>query len=103
MSRPRVAAYKLRDPRNKMTRGNVLVLKWNDDHETQYASYALRMECPCMGCRQGDSLKGVPAQVEIQNVELKGYALRIEFSDGHNEGIYPLDYLYNYPHNDLFI
>lgn len=56
-----------------------------------------------MGCRQGDSLKGVPAQVEIQNVELKGYALRIEFSDGHNEGIYPLDYLYNYPHNDLFI
>ena len=103
MKQPEITGYRLRMPKNKMTRGNVLVLQWAGDAETVYASHALRMECPCLSCKTGDTLKGVPAQVEVVRVETFGYALKILFSDNHGAGIYPLEYLFHNHHADYFI
>jgi DUF971 family protein len=103
MKQPVVTGYRLRLPKNKMTRGNVLVLQWEKHNETFYASHALRMECPCLSCKTGDTLKGVPAQIEVLSVESFGYALKILFSDNHGAGIYPLEYLLNNHHAEYFI
>lgn len=82
--------------RNDRENGRV-VIKWDDDSRRMYAYDDLRNACPCAGCRGH-----APGEVEPPNVSgvtLKGiaevgtYALRFEFSDGHDTGIYTWAYL----------
>lgn len=75
-----------------------LVITWDNEKKLQYPWDRLRNACPCAGCR-GHS----PGEVPAPNVvgvglllisEVGSYALRFDFSDGHNTGIYTWSYLY---------
>jgi DUF971 family protein len=72
-----------------------LGIAWADGHESFYAGHALRCACSCAGCV--DELTGektlrdesVPAGVHVVTFEPVGnYALKIEWSDGHDTGLY---------------
>lgn len=77
-----------------------IVITWSSDHVGRYPARALRLHCPCAGCR--DERTGVPRldpatvpdDVTPLTVRLIGnYAIRIDWSDGHGTGIYTYKFL----------
>ena len=77
-----------------------LRIEWQDGHTTELEPRLLRLACPCAGCIEemtGRPLldpEKVPADVYMTGVRYVGrYALRFDWSDGHNTGIYPFDRL----------
>jgi len=77
-----------------------LEVVWQDGHVSQYPPRWLRLNCRCAGCR--DEMTGrplldparVPEAVHPLRIEYVGsYALRFEWSDGHDTGIYPFTLL----------
>jgi DUF971 family protein len=86
-------------------------IDWKDGHHSKYALGYLRDECPCATCtgahgtepqKSDYSAPSGPATpfpmfkptLKMLNVEAVGhYAIRIEWSDGHNTGIYSYDHL----------
>jgi DUF971 family protein len=80
---------------------------WKDGHRSDYALAYLRDECPCATCTgahgtepQKSNYSGPPNPFQMYkpvlkmlNVEPVGqYAIRIDWSDGHNTGIYSFDH-----------
>jgi DUF971 family protein len=69
-------------------------IRWADDHESEYSNHYLRTHCPCAVCRErpnrslplvGDkSSELYPAQIGV----VGRYAISIQWSDGHDTGIY---------------
>jgi DUF971 family protein len=83
-----------------------LVIEWSDGPRREYAVRELRDACPCASCREKRSQPAEPASLlpvlsisearplAITKMEPVGnYAYSIEFSDGHNTGIYTLELL----------
>lgn len=83
-----------------------LQIEWNDGQVREYLVRDLREQCPCATClekrRMTDSsppllpiLKREETQpLRITSMEPQGrYAYGIQFSDGHNTGIYTLESL----------
>ncbi len=86
-----------------------LRVKWQDDHESALEAAILRKNCPCATCRTEREaqqknatspgglmpLKILPAgDLRLTGAELVGqYAIRLEWSDGHNTGIFDYRYL----------
>jgi len=83
-----------------------LVIEWSDGQQREYSVRGLRDACPCASCREKHSQPAEPASLlpvlslsearplAITKMEPVGnYAYSIEFSDGHNTGIYTLDLL----------
>jgi DUF971 family protein len=87
-------------------------IDWKDGHHSEYALAYLRDECPCASCtgahgtlpqksnysapQQTDTnpFKMYKPALRMQHVEEVGaYAIRIDWNDGHNTGIYSFDYL----------
>jgi DUF971 family protein len=83
-------------------------IDWKDGHHSKYSLGYLRDECPCATCtgahgtepqKSGYSAPAAPfpmfkPTLKMLNVEAVGhYAIRIEWSDGHNTGIYSFDHL----------
>ena len=82
-------------------------IDWKDNHHSEYALAYLRDECPCATCtgahgtepQKSEYSKPTPFQMykpvlKMVNVEPVGqYAIRIEWSDGHNTGIYSFEHL----------
>jgi DUF971 family protein len=77
-----------------------LRIEWMDGHTSEFEPRLLRTACPCAGCI--DEMSGrplldpesIPADVYMTGVKYVGrYALRFDWSDGHNTGIYPFDTL----------
>ena len=75
-------------------------IRWQDGHESVYPARDLRLACPCAGCV--DEMTGqlrliassVPQNVYPLKIDLVGrYAISIQWSDGHNTGIYAFDRL----------
>jgi DUF971 family protein len=78
----------------------VLRVVWHDGHASEYSLRWLRAHCPCATCREerravllnSDPLRlssGPLPSTEIASAELVGnYAVRFDWSDGHNTGIY---------------
>ena len=78
---------------------------WSDGARTGYSPRLLRDACPCATCRERrvEPVKPNPLQVlkpeEIVPLSITGmqpvgqYAYKITFSDGHDSGIYTLEYL----------
>ena len=73
---------------------------WQDEHESVYPARELRLGCPCAGCV--DEVTGtarliatsIPQDVHPLKIDLIGrYAISIQWSDGHNTGIYAYDRL----------
>jgi DUF971 family protein len=77
-----------------------LEIEWADGHRTSYTAAELRGVCPCAGCinevtgvRMHDPAS-VPASLTQSDVRFVGnYAIALQFSDGHNTGIFPFRYL----------
>jgi DUF971 family protein len=84
-------------------------IDWKDGHHSDYPLAYLRDECPCATC---SGAHGTPPQkssyskdaanpfklyqpaLRMLKVEAVGaYAVRIDWNDGHNTGIYSFDYL----------
>ncbi len=85
---------------------NGLLITWSDGQTLRYTAKALREACPCATCREKKtSEQKNPFQLVILKPEetiplaIKGmkpvgtYAYTIDFSDGHNTGIYTFEVL----------
>ncbi len=80
-------------------------IDWKDRHHSEYSLNYLRDKCPCATCTGAHGTP--PRKPEAENpfpmfkprlamlaVEPVGnYAIRINWSDGHNTGIYSYDHL----------
>jgi ATP-binding protein involved in chromosome partitioning len=73
-----------------------LAITWGDGHESRYDVRRLRMACGCAVCVDewtGEGLLDparVPEDVRPRHIEPVGrYAIQIQWSDGHESGIYP--------------
>ncbi len=92
-----------------------LIIGWSNGDRRRYGAVELRKSCPCASCREkksadaskppaGSGLKGsllpVLSAQEAQPTTVVhmrpvgNYAYNIEFSDGHDSGIFTFDYLY---------
>ena len=76
---------------------------WSDDHRSRYSWLQLRLHCPCAACvgewryrppklREQDIQPGIRA---MRVAKVGNYALRFDWSDGHNTGIYTFNFLRN--------
>ena len=87
---------------------DALTLEWADGAVHRVTWKALRERCPCATCAQSHLHPKTPASVDLLPVlslaetqplralwmrPLGNYAYAIQFTDGHNTGIYSLDYL----------
>jgi len=85
--------------------GGIEIL-WSDGAKAAYAPRLLRDACPCATCREKRTQPAGRPQLlqvlkpeEIVPLSVAGmqpvgqYAYKIAFSDGHDSGIYTLDYL----------
>ena len=75
-------------------------IRWQDGHETIYPARELRLKCPCAGCVDEVTGKArliatsIPQNVIPLKIDVVGrYAMNIQWSDGHNTGIYGFNYL----------
>jgi DUF971 family protein len=86
--------------------GNRLLIEWSDGQKRSYSFSELRDQCPCASCREkrsqppaASALLPVLSAAEAQPLKVQGmkpvgnYAYSIEFSDGHDTGIYTFDFL----------
>jgi len=73
-----------------------LRLNWQDGSEQHIDHVLLRKQCPCSQCR-AFRLRGmspvVAGSIRVVEVQPQGYGLQLVFSDGHQRGIYPWEYL----------
>ena len=90
---------------------SVLVITWSDGQVRRYTVRELRDRCPCATCREkrtqsaaapsapGAGLLTVLSPQEARPLVIDGmqpvgsYAYQIQFSDGHDTGIYTLELL----------
>lgn len=78
-------------------REGVLEIEWDDGHHSRYALRYLRGWCPCAVC-QGH-IHGVTNFIDQPAPRLLGaepvgtYAMRLQWADGHQTGIYAFRYL----------
>jgi DUF971 family protein len=80
-----------------------LAIDWNDGHHSTYTWKHLRDHCCCASCRDERSKPPDPLRIlkPSELVPLKPvavasvghYAYKITWSDGHDTGIYTLEYL----------
>jgi DUF971 family protein len=82
-----------------------LRIHWSDGRVRDYAVRELRDKCPCATCRERRNAPPpatqLPIITETQTQPLRitamtpvgNYAYSIDFSDGHNTGIYTLESL----------
>jgi DUF971 family protein len=80
-----------------------LRITWSDGVEHQLPWSRLRANCPCAGCKSARSQPPDPfailkpeeaAPVRVAAMRPSGnYAYHIDFTDGHNTGIFPLELL----------
>lgn len=94
-------SLKRRKPETILIRNDLYVL-WKDGHESHYPFFMLRDACPCASCI--DEITGekrlkssdIPPNIRIRSSDYVGnYALRINWSDGHNTGLYSFKFLRN--------
>jgi DUF971 family protein len=76
-------------------------IRWDNGRETVYPARFLRMSCPCAGCieemtgRKMLSEDSVPVDVHPLGIFPVGrYAIQIQWSDGHQTGIFTWERLY---------
>ncbi len=98
MSQPRPEVIRRRDD-------GAIEIDWSDGVAAGYTPRLLRDACPCATCRDRRAAPVEPnplavldaaecAPLTISGMQPVGqYAYKIVFSDGHDSGIYTLEYL----------
>ncbi|MEO5376764.1 MAG: DUF971 domain-containing protein [Magnetococcus sp. DMHC-6] len=75
-------------------------ISWDDGQKFEYTMEYLRVFCPCAGCRghtpsQRKLIDG-KQEVIIQSIAPVGhYAIKIQFSDNHDSGLFSWETLYD--------
>jgi DUF971 family protein len=89
----------------KLAAPDVLEIAWSDGEIRQYPVRMLRENCPCATCLEKRSAEEPPNLLPILNAQelaplritsmkpTGNYAYGIEFSDGHDTGIFTLELL----------
>lgn len=84
---------------------HLLIIHWNDGHQSQYPFAGLRAICPCVSCKGGHANMGgppdptivrdtPPSDLTVERIDPVGnYAILFYWSDGHATGIYNWEYL----------
>lgn len=73
---------------------SAIAIQWSDEHESTYPNDYLRNHCPCAACNQTHPHllpvmgPGGPELYAIQLGIVGRYAISIQWSDGHDSGIY---------------
>ena len=91
-------------PRDILLVGTELAIVWDDGREDYYPLEALRRACPCAMCKGEKDILGnlhkgperplTPRSFQTTGRRLVGgYALQIDWADGHNDGIYSFETL----------
>ncbi|QPF83647.1 DUF971 domain-containing protein [Bradyrhizobium genosp. L] len=73
-----------------------LVVRTAHDEQVELAAEQLRLACKCAHCTRARFDGRFPERfpgIAITGIDDLGYGLNIAFSDGHNRGIYPKNYL----------
>lgn len=95
-------------PSNIQIVGNEVAIAWSDGGESYFTFEELRAASPSaenqgetdiLGVRHGGT-DGKPAFADVRVLRwhlVGNYAIRFEFSDGHNSGLYSYDYLRGLP------
>jgi DUF971 family protein len=91
--------------------GAQLRIQWSDGQIREYSVRELRDKCPCATCREQRSAPPPPATqlpilsaAETRPLSIAAmtpvgrYAYSIDFSDGHDTGIYTLETLREFGH-----
>jgi DUF971 family protein len=93
---------KKRKPRD-IVYADDLTIEWRDGVVSHFPFFALRDSCPCASCVDeltGEKVldpKKIRPDIHIVKCEYVGnYAIRIDWSDGHNTGIYSFRFLREY-------
>lgn len=73
-------------------------IEWSDGHRGVYPNKYLRDNCPCASCREGKPKFKLPiaggSDLHAIQIGIVGrYAINIQWSDGHDTGIYSYDTL----------
>lgn len=74
-------------------------IRWSDGHVSVYPNRYLRQNCPCAECREGPSVRrtlpvlGGKEIYALQIAAVGRYAIRIDWSDQHVNGIYSYETL----------
>lgn len=91
-----------------ISKSNGIKIDWRDGHHSEYPLKWLRQECPCATCAgthgppttsTREAAGANPFQMYKPALRMNGvepvgnYAIRIDWNDGHNSGIYSFDYL----------
>ena len=80
-----------------------LIIEWKDGHRSSYTWKHLRDNCPCAGCREERLQPPDPFRLLKPNelvplalvsmTPVGHYAYKINWSDGHDTGIFTLEHL----------
>ena len=91
------------EPTNIQQIGNELAIQWNDNTESYLSLEFLRRACPCAACGGEPDVWGNVSRPNVtysaesfvlrQFKMVGGYALQLQWGDGHNTGIYSYEYL----------
>ena len=84
--------------------GNELAVVWDDGREDYLSFEMLRRSCPCAQCKGerdllGNVHRGPPRPLTEASFrprshrKVGGYALQIDWADGHNDGIFTFESL----------
>jgi DUF971 family protein len=75
-----------------------LVVCWPNGKEHKIGYKQLRSACRCASCR-ADQTRGkiplIPEDLQLEKINNLGQGLQLIFSDGHERGIFPWQYLFD--------
>lgn len=79
-----------------------MLIEWNNGERFAVPFRELRYYCPCAACvdentgRRTIQRSSVPEEIRPTEAQVVGrYAIRIQWNDGHQTGIYPFDHLHD--------
>ena len=96
----------MRPTKIELLTGDRLAVEWDDGQRREYGFKELRDACPCATCREKRSeppstmsLLPILSPEETRPLKILGmrpvgqYAYNIQFSDGHDTGIFTFEFL----------